>query len=111
MGRKGAKNFSGPTRNRGLCMHGGKPSPGGGAKRRLLIVAQDIEIRGRLAKLLLGAGHAIELAESGQRAREVAQSERIDLCVILCEEVSRITLELADELDTTIGQVVIASAA
>lgn len=90
-------------------MHGGKLSAGSGTKRRLLIVAQDIEVRGRLAKLLLSAGCAIELSEGGQRAREVAQSGRIDLCVIFCEEVSRATFELADELAATIGQVVIAA--
>lgn len=90
-------------------MHGGKPGSGTGARRRLLIVAQDIDMRGRLAKLLLSAGCAIELSDSGRRAREVARSEPIDLCVIVCRQVNRAALELADELAGMIPQVVVAS--
>lgn len=90
-------------------MHGGKPGSGTGARRRLLIVAQDIDMRGRLAKLLMSAGCAIELSDSGRRAREVAQSCPIDLCVIFCRQVNRAALELADELAGMIAQVVLAS--
>ncbi|WP_212285604.1 winged helix-turn-helix domain-containing protein [Bradyrhizobium japonicum] len=58
---------------------------------------------------MLSAGCAIELSESSQRAREVAQSGHIDLCLIFCEKVSRVALELADELSVAIEQVVVAS--
>jgi len=48
------------------------------AKPRILIVADDASLRATLARWLLGAGYAMELAESARRAREVLASESVN---------------------------------
>jgi PleD family two-component response regulator len=45
-------------------------------QRRVLIVAQQIELRARIARVLQSAGHTVELAGSGIRALEVAAVRR-----------------------------------
>jgi DNA-binding NtrC family response regulator len=40
-------------------------------KQRILVVAEDAPLRATLARWLMAAGYAVELAESPKRAREV----------------------------------------
>src|SRR5262249_53228674 len=49
----------------------------GGMKQRILIVAQDAAVRARLARRLMAAGYAVELAEGAKRAREVVAAEKV----------------------------------
>jgi DNA-binding response OmpR family regulator len=71
------------------------------AKPRILIVADDASLRATLARWLLGAGYAVELAESARRAREVIASESVNLAIVgadaalareIAEQVKRVVL-------------------
>ena len=48
-----------------------------GMRRCILVVAQQIEMRARIARVLHSAGYAVELAESEKRALEVVTGEQI----------------------------------
>jgi DNA-binding response OmpR family regulator len=71
------------------------------AKPRILIVADDASLRAMLARWLLGAGYAVELAESARRAREVIASESVNLAIVgadtdlareIAEQIKRVVL-------------------
>ncbi len=51
-------------------------------KQRILIVAEDAAFRAQLARWLLSAGFAVELAESARRAREVTTTETVALAIV-----------------------------
>ena len=51
------------------------------AKPRILILSEDAALRATLARWLLGAGYAVELAESPRRAREVIANESLKLAI------------------------------
>ena len=46
-------------------------------QRPILIVAQQIELRARIARVLQSAGHNVELAGSRTRALELAKGKKI----------------------------------
>src|SRR5579863_5160971 len=52
------------------------------AKSRILIVSDDASRRATLARWLLGAGCAVELAESSRRAQEVVATESLNLALV-----------------------------
>jgi class 3 adenylate cyclase/DNA-binding response OmpR family regulator/predicted ATPase len=51
-------------------------------RSRILIVARDVALRARLARLLGGAGHRVELAESAVHARRIDGFKDIDLAIV-----------------------------
>ena len=52
-------------------------------QRRVLIVAQEIELRARIARVLQSAGHNVELAGSRTRALELATGKKIEAAVVV----------------------------
>ena len=52
-------------------------------RKRVLIVAQQIEPRARIARVLHAAGYAVELAESRKRAIELVTGRKIDAAIIV----------------------------
>src|SRR3954452_9241124 len=52
-------------------------------QRRVLIVAQEIELRARIARLLQSAGHNVELAGSRTRALELATAKKIEAAIVV----------------------------
>ena len=52
-------------------------------QRRVLIVAQQIELRARIARVLQSAGHTVELAGSRTRALELAAGKKIEAAIIV----------------------------
>src|SRR5579862_5480973 len=66
-------------------------------KPRILVLADDANLRATLARCLLAAGYAVELAESAKRARDVLAAERIALA-ILAGDGPGAAAELAREL-------------
>lgn len=72
------------------------------AKPRVLIVTDDASMRATLARWLLGAGYAVELAESARRAREVIATESLNLAVVGAADP-----ELADEIAERIKRVIL----
>jgi two-component system torCAD operon response regulator TorR len=71
------------------------------AKPRILIVADDASLRATLARWLLGAGYAVELAESARRARDVIASESVNLAIVGADT------DLAREIAERIKRVVL----
>jgi CheY-like chemotaxis protein len=53
----------------------------GRPQRRVLIVAKEIELRARIARVLQSAGHTVELAGSRTRALELAAGKKIEAAV------------------------------
>jgi DNA-binding response OmpR family regulator/class 3 adenylate cyclase len=52
-------------------------------QRRVLIVAQEIELRARIARVLQSAGHNVELAGSRTRALELATGKKIEVAIVV----------------------------
>lgn len=68
------------------------------AKPRILIVTDDASLRATLARWLLGAGYAVELAESPRRAREVMSNETLNLAIMDPHGMDAAGAELAREI-------------
>jgi DNA-binding response OmpR family regulator len=54
-------------------------------KQRILVVADDTDLRATLARWLIAAGYSVELAESAKHAREVLANEKIGLAIVAPE--------------------------
>src|SRR5262245_24841797 len=54
-----------------------------GTRRCILVVAQQIELRARVARVLQSAGYAVELAESQKRALELATGGQINTAIVV----------------------------
>ena len=52
-------------------------------QRHVLIVAQEIELRARIARVVQSAGHVVELAGSRTRALELAASKKIEAAIVV----------------------------
>src|SRR5262245_9189062 len=53
------------------------------SRRRILIAAQEIELRATIARLLQTAGYSVELAESRKRALELAAGGGIEAAIVV----------------------------
>jgi class 3 adenylate cyclase/DNA-binding response OmpR family regulator/predicted ATPase len=74
-----------------------------GPRRRVLIVAQQIELRARIARVLQSAGHTVELAGSRTRALELAAGKKIEAAVVVhSDELNGLGLELREQIPRTI---------
>jgi DNA-binding response OmpR family regulator/class 3 adenylate cyclase/predicted ATPase len=72
-------------------------------QRHVLIVAQEIELRGRLARVLQSAGHVVELAGSRTRALELAASKKIEAAIVVhSDELNGLGQELRELVPRTI---------
>ena len=66
---------------------------------RVLIVAQEIELRARIARVLQSAGHTVELAGSRTRALELATGKKIEVAIVVhSRDCLLYTSDAADEL-------------
>src|SRR5262249_31523336 len=74
-----------------------------GMRRCILVVAQQIELRARIARVLQSAGYAVELAESQKRALELAAGGQIEAAIIvLSTDLASLSQELRDKVPRTI---------
>jgi DNA-binding response OmpR family regulator/class 3 adenylate cyclase len=71
-----------------------------GMRKSVLIVAQEIELRARIARMLRSAGYAVELAESRKRALELASGGQIEAAIIVA--LPGLVQELRDKVPKTI---------
>jgi DNA-binding response OmpR family regulator len=76
-------------------------------KPRILIVAGDAPTRATLARWLMAAGYAVELAETLMRAREVVATERVALAVVVPDRLGTAGIEPARELGGQVDQVIV----
>src|SRR5262245_53920568 len=74
-----------------------------GMRRCILIVAQQVELRARIARVLQLAGYAVELAESQKRALELAAGGQIEAAIIvLSTDLASLSEKLRDKVPRTI---------
>src|SRR5215471_15725773 len=70
-----------------------------GTKRCILVVAQQIELRARIARVLHSAGYAVELAESRKRALELATGGQIEGAIVVpSSDLAGLSRELRDKI-------------
>jgi DNA-binding response OmpR family regulator/class 3 adenylate cyclase/predicted ATPase len=66
-------------------------------------VAQQIELRARIARVLQSAGYSVELAESEKRALEVASDGQIEAAIVVpSSDLAGLSRELRDKVPRTI---------
>ena len=73
-------------------------------RNRLLVIANDIELRARLARRLSGAGHSVELAESVPHARRVVSGKKYSLAILVLKGLDSEGHDFAEELRVTVGE-------
>src|SRR5215471_14681235 len=74
-----------------------------GTRRCVLVVAQQIELRARIARVLQSAGYAVELAESRKRALELATGGHIEAAIVVpSSDLAGLSRELRDKVSRTI---------
>lgn len=78
-------------------------------KHCILVVAEVAPIRATLARWLMAAGYSVELAESSKRAREVVENEAVALGILAPQRSGAARLELARELRSAIGRLIVIS--
>jgi len=76
-------------------------------KHRILVVAEDAQVRATLARWLMAAGYAVDLAEGAKRAREVIANEDVDLSIIAPQRLGGAGPDLARELRSSIGRLIV----
>ena len=70
---------------------------------RVLIVAQEIELRARIARVLQSAGHTVELAGSRARALELAAGKKIEAAIVVhSRDLDGLGQELREQVPRTI---------
>jgi two-component system OmpR family response regulator len=79
-------------------------------KQCILVVADDAELRATLARWLMAAGYAVELAESLKRAREVVAGTGIALALVAPDQLGAIGAEPARELGGPVEHVIVIEA-
>jgi DNA-binding response OmpR family regulator len=73
------------------------------SQTRALIVAQQIELRARIARVLQSAGHNVELAGSRTRALELAAGKKIEAAIIVhSSDLNGLGQELREQVPRTI---------
>jgi DNA-binding response OmpR family regulator/class 3 adenylate cyclase/predicted ATPase len=74
-----------------------------GMRRRILVVAQQIELRARIARVLQSAGYAVELADNQKRAIELAAGKQIEAAIVVHNsDLNGLEKELRDHVPRTI---------
>ena len=74
-----------------------------GTRKCILVVAQQIELRARIARVLQSAGYAVELAESQKRALELATGEQIEAAIVVpSTDLACLIQDLRDKVPKTI---------
>src|SRR5262249_48711664 len=69
----------------------------------ILVVAQQIELRARIVRVLHSAGYAVELAESRKRALELARGGQIEAAIVVpSSDLAGLSRELRDKVPRTI---------
>src|SRR6516162_141278 len=74
-----------------------------GTRRCILVVAQQIELRARIARVLQSAGYAVELAESEKRALKMASGGQIEAAIVVpSTDLTCLERELREKVPRTI---------
>ena len=72
-------------------------------RKNVLVVAQQVELRARIARVLQSAGYGAELAENPKRALELARRKDIQAAIVVqSRDLACLGQELRDKIPTTI---------
>ena len=72
-------------------------------RKSVLVVAQEIQLRARIARVLRSAGYRAELAENPKRALELAARKDIQAAIVVqSRDLADLGQELRDKVPTTI---------
>ena len=72
-------------------------------RKSVLVVAQQIQLRARIARVLHSAGYCAELAENPKRALELAACKDIQAAIVVqSRDLADLGQELRDKVPTTI---------
>ena len=72
-------------------------------RKSVLVVAQQIQLRARIARVLHSAGYCAELAENPKRALELAARKDIQAAIVVdSPDLAGLGQELLDKIPTTI---------
>ena len=72
-------------------------------RKSVLVVAQQIQLRARIARLLHSAGYSAELAENPKRALELAARKDIQTAIVVqSRDLAGLGQKLRDKIPTTI---------
>ena len=72
-------------------------------RKSVLVVAQQIQLRARIARVLHSAGYGAELAENPKRALELAARKDIQAAIVVqSRDLAGLEQELRDKIPTTI---------
>src|SRR5262249_60843650 len=72
-------------------------------RKSVLVVAQQIQLRARIARVLHSAGYCAELAENPKRALELAARKDIQAAIVVqSPDLADLGQELRDKISTTI---------
>src|SRR5215510_7259124 len=86
-----------------ICRHECKFPEGRAVRKTVLVVAQQIELRARIARVLHSAGYGAELAENPKRALELAVRKDIQAAIVVqSRDLAGLGQELRDRIPTTI---------
>jgi DNA-binding response OmpR family regulator/TolB-like protein len=76
-------------------------------RKRLLVVASEVGLRAAIARCLVPAGFAIELAEGAKKAREVLATGDIAAGIVRIESRDAAVLSIARRLNQSGGQLIV----
>ena len=72
-------------------------------RKSVLVVAQQIQLRARIARLLHSAGYSAELADNQKRALKLAARKEIQAAIVVqSRDLADLGQELRDKIPTTI---------
>src|SRR5215831_19170650 len=72
-------------------------------RKNVLVVADRVELRARIARVLHSAGYSAELAENSKRALELAARKDIQAAIVVqSRDLANLGQELRDKIPTTI---------
>lgn len=75
-------------------------------KRKVLVIAADVTLRGAVARILQLAGYAVELAADAERARKLLEAGGIDAAIVVPASLGAGGLELIGEVQSTVDRVI-----
>src|SRR5215831_5289633 len=86
-----------------ICRHECKFSEDRAVRKSVLVVAQQIQLRARIARVLHSAGYGAELAGNQKRALELAARKDIQAAIVVqSPDLADLGQELRDKIPTTI---------
>src|SRR6516162_2424426 len=86
-----------------ICRHECKFPEDRAVRKSVLVVAQQIHLRARIARLLHSAGYSAELADNQKRALKLAARKEIQAAIVVqSRDLADLGQELRDKIPTTI---------